>query len=186
MTLFEYLAAAYTLLLSFAVARLVFGLPSATLQDRRYWVHLVFVACFSFSLAAMFWAFWSYRDVDWTFPRFLLSLTSPVLALFMASILIPGSPDEVESWQDFYYSVRLKYFSAWVATFSAVAVTTTLLIDMPLTHPGRLVQLSLAAVGVVGVSSSNPRVHGGMAICVIAILAFGASVFLLEPGSLAK
>jgi hypothetical protein len=61
----------------------------------------------------MFWAFWSYRDVDWTFRRFLLSLTSPVLALFMASILIRGSPDEVESWQDFYYSVRLKYFSAW-------------------------------------------------------------------------
>ena len=146
----------------------------------------MFVACFSFSLAAMFWAFWSYRDVDWTFPRFLLSLTSPVLALFMASTLIPASPDEVESWKDFYYSVRSKYFSAWIAGFLLMAVNTTILIDMPLTHPARLGQLSLAAVGVVGVSSSNPRVHGGMAICMIAVLAFGASVIFLEPGSLAK
>ena len=124
MTLFEFLAAAYTLLLSFAVARLVFGLPSAILQNRRYWVHLVFVAGFSFSLAAMFWGFWSYRDVQWTFPRFLLALTSPVIMLFLASTLIPASPDEVESWKDFYYSIRSRYFSGWIAGFFLVSLTS--------------------------------------------------------------
>jgi hypothetical protein len=186
MTLFEYLAAAYTLLLSFAVARLVFGLPSATLQDRRYWVHLVFVAAFAFFLAALFWGFWSFRDVAWTFPRFLLALTVPVLSLLMASILIPESPENVESWRDFYYSVRLRYFSAWIVLIFLMAINSTVLVDMPFTHPARLAELILAAIGEVGVSSSDPRVHGAMAICVIVLMAFGSSVILFEPGSLAR
>jgi len=186
MTLFEYLAAAYTLLLSFAVARLVFGLPSATLQDRRYWVHLVLVAAFAFTLAAFFWSFWSFRDVAWTFPRFLLILSVPVLALLMASTLIPGSPDNVESWRDFYYSVRLTYFSAWIVLSFLLAINSTVLIDMPFTHPARLAELILAAFGVVGVSSSNPRVHGAMAICMIGFAAFVSSMVLLDPGSLTR
>ena len=186
MTLFEYLAAAYTLLLSFAVARLVFGLPSATLQDRRYWVHLVFVAAFAFFLAVLFWAFWSFRDVAWTFPRFLLALTVPVLALLMASTLIPGSPDNVESWRDFYYSVRLTYFSALIVLSFLLAITGTVLLDIPFTHPARLSELLKAAIGVVGVSSSNPRVHGAMAICAIGLIVFASSVVFFEPGSLAR
>jgi hypothetical protein len=179
MTLFEYLAAAYTLLLSFAVARLVFGLPSAIHQDRRYWVHLVFVAGFAFLLAALFWGFWSFRDVAWTFPRFLLVLSAPVLALLMASTLIPGSPDNVESWREFYYSVRLTYFSAWIVLSFLLVITSTVLVDMPFTHPARLAELVVAAMGVVGVLSSNPRVHGAMAICV-------SSVVMFEPGSLTR
>jgi hypothetical protein len=186
MTLFEYLAAAYTLLLSFGVARLVFGLPSATLQDRRYWVHLIFVVAFALFLAGLFWGFWSFRDVAWTFPRFLLALTVPVLALLMASTLIPESPDNVESWRDFYYSVRLKYFSAFIVLSFLLAIGSTFLIDLPFTHPARLAELILAAIGVVGVSSSNPRVHGAMAICVIGMIAFVSSVVLFEPGSLAR
>jgi hypothetical protein len=186
MTLFEYLAAAYTLLLSFAVARLVFGLPSAIPQDRRYWVHLVFVAGFAFLLAALFWNFWSLRDVAWTFPRFLLILSAPVLALLMASTLIPGSPDNVESWRDFYYSVRLTYFSAWIVLSFLLVIISTVLVDMPFTHPARLAELTLAAIGVVGVSSSNPRVHGAMAICAIGLAAFASSVVFFEPGSLAR
>jgi hypothetical protein len=186
MTLFEYLTAAYTLLLSFGVARLVFGLPSATLQDRRYWVHLVFVVAFAFFLAALFWNFWSFRDVAWTFPRFLLALTVPVLALLMASTLIPGSPDDVESWRGFYYSVRLKYFSAYIVLSFLLMISGTFLLDMPFTHPARLAELSLAAFGVVGALSKNPRVHGAIAICVIVLMAFGSSVILFEPGSLAR
>ena len=186
MTLFEYLAAAYTLLLSFAVARLVFGLPSATLQDRRYWVHLVFVVAFAFFLAVLFWNFWSLRDVAWTLPRFLLALSAPAVALLMASTLIPESPDNVESWRDFYYSVRLNYFSAFIIVSFLLAINSTVLLDMPLTHPHRLLELFVAAFGVVGVSSSNPRVHGAMAICAIGIAAFVSSVVVFEPGSLAR
>jgi len=87
----------------------------------------------------------------------LVLLSLPLLVLFMASILIPGSPDDVESWRDFYYSVRLKYFSAWIALSFLLAINGTVLIDMPFTHPARLSQLLLAAFGVVGASSSNPK-----------------------------
>ena len=122
----------------------------------------------------------------WTFPRFLLVLTLPVLALLMASTLIPESPENVESWRDFYYSIRLKYFSTFIVLSFLLAIGSTFLIDMPFTHPTRLAELSLAAFGVVGVLSSNPRVHGAIAICVITIFAFASSVIIFEPGSLAR
>ncbi|MGH0029318.1 MAG: hypothetical protein ACQGVC_05980 [Myxococcota bacterium] len=185
MTLFEYLAAAYTLLVSLAVARLVFGLPAAVVRGRRYWVHLVFVAGFAFSLALSFWSFWSYRDVAWTFPRFLLALASPALALFMASTLVPASPDQVASWRDFYYAVRARYFTAWIAAIVLVVLNTTLLVDMPLAHPARIGQLAIAAIGVVGAASQSARVHAGLAVTLVAVQSFAAWVIFREPGSLA-
>ena len=59
-----------------------------------------------FSLAAGFWAFWSFRTIDWTFPRFLMLLVPPALMQFMASTIVPSSPDNIESGQEFYYAIR--------------------------------------------------------------------------------
>ena len=44
MSLFEYLAAGYILMLSFAVVRAVSGVPHATRYPRRYWVHVSWLA----------------------------------------------------------------------------------------------------------------------------------------------
>jgi peptidoglycan/LPS O-acetylase OafA/YrhL len=80
----------------------------------------------------------------------------------------------------------LKYFSAFIVVSFLLAISSTFLIDMPFTHPTRLAELSLAAFGVVGVLSSNPRVHGAMAICVIGFAVFVSSVVIFEPGSLTR
>ena len=186
MTLFEYLAAALTLVLSLAVVRLVAGLPSAILPDRRYWVHLVAVASLFLAVVGGFWAFWSYREVDWTFPRFLLVLTGPVLVHFLAATIIPGSPDDVESWREFYYSIRPRYFIAWVVYALWLICTSILVLDMPLIHPARFVSLWVLVFGAVGASSSSPRVHAGLAVGAIAAGVGVVFVLLVEPGSLAN
>ena len=89
MTLFEYLAIAFSLVLSFSAMRLVAGLPHAAQPDLRYWVHLVFVSSLLLVTALAFWNLWNYRDATWTLPRFLLILTIPGLIYFLACTLVP-------------------------------------------------------------------------------------------------
>ena len=76
MTLFEYLAIAFSLLFSFTVMRLLAGLPPAAQPGRRYWVHLTFTCAQLAGTVATFWAFWSYRNATWTLPKFILVLAS--------------------------------------------------------------------------------------------------------------
>ena len=185
MTLFEYVAAAYTLLLSFAVARITAGLPYSIVKGRRYWVHLVMIGGLLFSIAMLFWNFWSHHDdADWTFPRFLLSLAPAIITQFMAATIIPSSSDEVESWEEFYYSIRKRYFSAWIGLGLVLAFSATVFWDIPLMHPAWGGPPLLIAWGAVGLSSSNPRVHARLAVIAVAVsLPFGFLVFA-APGSL--
>ena len=83
MTLFEYLAIAFSLVYSFSAMRIVAGLPSATQHGRRYWVHLTFVCLALIATAGAFWGFWSFRGVDWTMPKFFMALAGPVFVPFI-------------------------------------------------------------------------------------------------------
>jgi hypothetical protein len=109
-TLFEYLAIAFSLVFSFAALRLVAGLPHAIAANRRYNVHVTHVFILLFATAAVFWAFWSARNVEWTFPRFLIQLAGPAALYFLACTLIPDEPVSVMSWRDYYFAVRRRYF----------------------------------------------------------------------------
>jgi hypothetical protein len=183
MTLFEYLAIAFSLVFSFAGMRLVGGLPHAVQRRRRYWVHLSIV-CFQLLATVMvFWLFWSFRTVEWTFPTFLLALASPVLLYFNACTIVPENPSAVESWRDYYYSVRTRYFfglSCWVV---AVAIISTVVLGLPLLHPGRAAQAALLAAGVTGVLSSNERVHAGLVLFFLLASIVLASTLAFQPGS---
>jgi hypothetical protein len=186
MTLFEYLAIAFSLLFSFTAMRLIHGLPSILDPERRYPVHVGFVLIQLFGTAAVFWAFWSYRDVTWTFARFVLALTSPGLIYLCACSLVPDDPGAVQSWRTYYYSARRKYFLAVSLWALVVATGTTVLIQMPLTHPARGVQAGLLAAGIVGTASNNARVHTGILAFLAALIATGAVAVLSRPGSLAQ
>jgi hypothetical protein len=186
MTLFEYLAAAFTLIFSFAVARLTAGLPYSIVKGRRYWVHLVVIGGLLSSIAIIFWNFWSFHDADWTFPRFVLALAPAIITQFMAATIIPSSSDEVESWEEFYYSIRKRYFSACIGLGLVLAFSSIVLLDMPLMQPARGVELMVIAMGAVGLSSSNPRVHAGLAVFIVAAALLSGIVFFAAPGSLAN
>jgi hypothetical protein len=175
MTLFEYLAIAFSLVFSFSAMRLIGGLPHALAADRRYWVHLTLVLGQLFATVGVFWVFWSYRDVEWSLPRFLLALGSPALIYFNACALIPEVPASVDSWHDYYLSVRQRYFAGMVVWAFVVMAASTVILDMPWAHPARGSQVVFLAIGVIGLAFSDPRVHAGIAaafLCGIPIFAF--------------
>lgn len=185
MTLFEYLAIAFSLVFSFAAVRLVGGLPPALAPERRYWVHVAFVLHELLRVAAGFWAYWSFRGVQWTFPKYLLAFVGPGVVYFLAATLVPADPAGVASWRAHYFAVRVRYFSAMACWASIVAATTTVFVQMPWSHPFRLVQLAFLAVGATGALFASPRLHAALAVLSLALPAVAAATVLLRPGSLA-
>lgn len=185
MTLFEYLAIAFSLVLSSAAMRLVAGLPHAFDRSRRYWVHCCFVVLGLFTVVVAFWVYWSYREARWDLPRFLVALTHVGTLYFLATTIVPESPGGVVAWREYYYSVRVRYFSAVILLALTTAMNPTLLLAMPLRHPARLAHVSLLVSGIVGVSTANSRVHGGLAVFASGMTAILAFTVFLRPSSLA-
>lgn len=184
MTLFEYLAIAYSLVLSFATMRLLEGLPSTTRSGRRYWPHLVFVLCALLTCVQTFWVFWSFRGADWTYLRFWLALANPGLNYFIVCTLVPRDADSIESWHRYFTSVRRRYFLAVASWALVIAGMTTLLLELPLWHPSRVGQLVYFSLGAVGAFTSGERVVSGIAALLL-LLSLANAFGLQQPGSLA-
>ena len=184
MTLFEYLAIAFSLVFSFAALRLVSGLPYALDPDRRYWIHLCHVFILLVATATVFWTFWSFREVQWNWFLFLSALAGPGIVYYLACALIPENPSEITSWRDHFHAVRRRYFLGVCVWFVVVSVNATLFVGIPLVHPIRGVYLLVLAGGIAGASSDSTRVQ--VAIILSAVLGIGVlSFMLLLPGSLA-
>jgi hypothetical protein len=90
----------------------------------------------------------------------------------------------VDSWRDYYFSTRLRFFIGVGVLGLAAALTTTTLANLPMLHPARLGEAGTLAMAAIGLASENPRVHGGLAVTsLLSVAAFGATV-LAQPGSL--
>jgi hypothetical protein len=184
-SIFEYLAIAYSLVFSFAAMRLVAGLPHAVAPGRRYNVHLSHVFLILFSTATLFWGFWSFRELEWNLLRFMSLLAGPGMLYFLACTLIPDEPSSVGSWHHYFYSVRRQYFFGLCLWSLLQTANTTFLLEMPVFHPFRLVQLFILTMGIAGFVSGSPAVHRIIAIGSWTVAVF-TSVILFLPGSLAS
>lgn len=184
MSLFEYLSIAFSVVFSFAAIRLVAGLPHALAATQRYYVHLSHVFLILFATTALFWAFWSLRDLEWNFLRFVLSLAGPAVMYFLACTLIPDDPSSVRSWRSYFYDIRRRYFFGLCVLSICQLTNATVLLNMSLFHPFRVVHLLILTIGIAGAVTENPLMQRIISI-VAWVVAGLAGFFLLVPGALA-
>lgn len=184
MTLFEYLAAGYILMLSFAVLRGVSGVPHATRFPRRYWVHVSWLATALASCFVAFWAFWPYREVEWTTLRFMITLAIPTLLYAYVSLLVPPDPSTVESWRDYFYDIRARAFLIGAVFTAFVAISNQFTLGVPPLHPSQLGNYAVIAMYSVGFASANPRVHVLLAIIFPCFVFAYVLTLMADPDSL--
>ncbi len=176
MTHFEYLAAGYVLILSFAILRGVSGVPYALNSSSRYGVHLVHLSNVLINCLVSFWVFWFFRDVEWTFYRFVITVLVPILLYVHASLLVPQDPSTVSSWREHFLSARIPIFASGAAYFIAVAVCHQAVLGIPALHPYEWPLYAAVAIYGVGLTSTKPSLHAGLALaifCIVAAIAIG-------------
>jgi hypothetical protein len=185
MTLFEYLAIAFSLVYSLAALRLLGGLPAALAPGRRSFVHVT-VTLFMLGLVAIsFWTFWSLRDVDWTYVGFMVALLVPGTLYYSAAVLIPENPEAVGSWGEYYFAVHRRLYLGFLSWALAAAASATVNLGMGPLHPARGVHALVVVIGVLGAARSNERLHRLLAI-LLALLLIGASFAQLSPDWLTR
>ena len=183
MTIFEYLAAGYVLMLSFAVLRAMSGLPHAVRPPGRYWVHVVWLVSALATCLMAFWAFWPYREIDWTISRFMNALAIPTLLYGYVSLLVPTDPSAVISWHDHFFEVRVPLFGTGVLLIVTVILSNQTSLGVPPTHPTQLGNYAILALYAAGLASAKPRFHASLALVSAACIAAYFFVLLSEPDS---
>ena len=176
MTLFEYLAAAYVLILSFSVLRGVSGVPYALRASSRYGVHFVYLSIALANCLISFWVFWFFRDVEWTFFRFITALLVPILLYVHVTLLVPPDPSTVSSWHEHFFGVRIPLFASGATTFIAVAVCHQALLGIPALHWVEWPVYAIIAMYAIGLTSTKARLHAALALanfCIIAAIVVG-------------
>ena len=128
----------------------------------------------------------SFREVEWTLPKFLLVLIGPTLYYFNASVLIPEAPASVESWRAHYFSVRKRYWGAICLWSLAALINGSALLGLPLLDPTRTPPVLLSLLGITGIVSASPRVHAILAIILTCLAPLSALILLSLPGELAQ
>lgn len=185
MALFEFITVMISVTLALAAAQLFLGLAPLlhTHQKVRLsvthaaWVGTLFLVTF-----LHWWSLWDFRDLEWTFPMFALSLVGPSLLFFAATLINPresvsGPIDLASHYRDIRRSFLIVIFFAMVF----------LTIDGPLfgTEPPfnrlRFAQVAFTGMAGLGVVSQSDRVHTAVSLLTLA-LAVLATTSRLLPG----
>jgi hypothetical protein len=183
-SLFEYLAIAFSLVISTSVMRIADGLSDSARGTERCWVYRGQLGVALAANVAAFWNFWSFHEADWTFPRFVLAVSGPVALYFGTATLVPSDRDDVSSWKEHSRAVRGRFYRSLCAYAVLIAATTTVLVDMPLDHPARGSELITFLLGLVGATSKNERTHQALVVIALLFAIVALSTLAARPGAL--
>ncbi len=167
MTQFEYIAIAYSMVLSFTVLRALSVLPHAVRSGRHYWVHTTWVGLTLATTVGVFWNFWFYREIEWTLPLLVLVLANPAILFVLASLLAPTDALATDSWREYFFSIRLRLFVTAIAWDLSGLVEIWVLVDLPAFHPANVQLGALLVAHLVGAISKRPAVQSAVVVAIL-------------------
>ncbi|MCR9096333.1 MAG: hypothetical protein NXI30_19070 [bacterium] len=181
MNLFEYLTVAVSIVLSMSIVRSLESFGDVVDPQRRDPIHVTWFALKASQPALMWWSIWGLHDqTAWNYAAFLLCLAGPIFLFFQVTTLTTREPDEVEDWGAHFMRCRRRFFSANIALAGSGPALVAVLGD---TETARVliggVTLEIV-VSVVGISTTNRRVHQVLAALIVTSFALW-SVLLFEP-----
>ncbi len=185
MTLFEYLSVAFSIVLSLAGIRFLRGVAVSFRPGRMSIVHTSWLAFSLLNTAMVWWNFWSYRDIRWSFFSFLLVLAVPGTIYLMAVTLVPEGANRIHSWEEHFFEARTRFFAALALFFVLIALIAKVLLGLSLWHPIRAAQALALALALTGAFSSHRGIHRALAATFLLLQLLVAGLFFDRPGSMA-
>jgi len=182
MSQFEYVAVAFSLVLSFGAVRILNGLSYVLTGEHRYWVHTLWVIVSLANFATTWWSFWAASDVPtWHLGSFLVALLYPALLYVGAALLVPGDSSRVTQWRSHFYDVRrsmfLTYLLATILGGVVIGASGAASSLSPTEMPG---VYSFAVIYSVGLGSKDERAHQVLAVVatVVFLAMYAPSIYL--------
>jgi len=182
MDFFNFIIIALSFVYTAAVLRLLGGISSAVNKKSRYIVHLIFIIVIIISIIISFWGAWALIDVEWKLYKFIIALFDGALYYFIATVIIPENPNEIESWRTYYYSNKNKFFYGMLFFLFYVQIHSVVLIEQELFHPARLGNLIALIPIFLGLRSKNHKVHLGIALYYLLFVIIMVFTIASEPG----
>jgi hypothetical protein len=159
------------MVLSFTVLRALSVLPHAVRIGRRYWVHTTWVGLTLATTLLMFWNFWLYREIEWTLPRLALVLANPSILFVIASLLAPGDSSATESWREYFFSIRLRFFVTCIVWDLSALTENFVLGDFPTFHFFNIQLWVMTLAHVAGAASKRAGVQAAIALALLVLVA---------------
>jgi hypothetical protein len=129
------------------------------------------------------WAFWWYRTIEWNVFRFLLILAGPGLVYLQAAALIPSDSSAVDCWKGHYYRTRGLMFGAGAVGLVLLGIHSYVLLDFPLLHPRRAINVVLVAGMTIAGVSERRSVHTAVTVGYAIFVVFFLAAFAFDPDS---
>ena len=144
MTIFEYLMVMVSIILGLSITQVLRGLSKIARSPRRS-VAATLYGVFLFALHVQtWWALWDLSVVpEWNFLLFILLISIPSILFATTETLFPMATTAETDWNAHYEAVR-KLFLSVLALWTILALLETrIFLGTPLTHPYRIVQVSI-------------------------------------------
>ncbi len=125
MEFYEFIGVIYSMVLALGLAELLAAMPRVLESHRRYSVHVFWTGHMLFLHTAMWWLFWSYRDIepDEVHYLWMLVLMAAPAMLYVASILLVSHQvDDQTSWRDHFERHRRSFFSCMITAWLLILV----------------------------------------------------------------
>lgn len=183
MTLFEYLAVAFSIVLGFSLTHLLGSVRDIFDPDRRYSVHIAFFFFLLLLHPQLWWAYWDlHDDAPWNLFTFFYTLAGPGLLYLMATSAVPVDRTGSPSWEDHFVSSR-RWIYGSTAAYSVWAIGAVYWVfGVPLLHPYRLIQVSLFLVSIAAALLPSRRMDR-FAVTLLLIIFIGSQLaFRINPG----
>jgi hypothetical protein len=183
MSIFEYLMVMVSIILGLSITQVLRGLSKIARSSQRSGV-VVTYGVFLFALHVQtWWALWDLSAVpEWNFVFFLMLISLPSVLFATSELLFPMATTAETNWQAHYASVR-KWFLSVLAFWTVLAVLETrIFLGVPLTHPYRIVQLSILGLIIAGLLLPARQAQNWIAGSILSLLIIGQLIFRLLPG----
>lgn len=182
MTIFEYLMVLVSIVLGFALTQLLRGLAKFLRSDNRelaitLWALFLFLICLQ-----NWWAFWDLRNIeDWTQYKFIFVAMIPIMLFISVELLVPMSTTAETNWSQHYRSVRVWFAAAGLMLVFLATLMSWYLMQIPWTHPYRLMQAGIMLSFSVGFFTSDERALRIAPMLALATLITGQVLFRILP-----
>jgi hypothetical protein len=183
--LFEFITVMISVILALAAAQLFLGL--APLLQTRHKVrlsvtHAGWVANLFLITFLHWWSLWDFRDLDWTFPMFAMSLVGPSLMFFAATLINPRdvSRDPIDLATHFG-DIRRPFLIVVLVTMVFFTLDGPLFGTEAPFNRLRFAQVVIIGLAGFGIFSRNERVQVLISLLTLALVVLATTARIL-PG----